>query len=146
MSADITQLCEELQPIAREFLAQCASQKLNTKILVTYRSGSDQDKAKAAGLSNACAGESPHNVCDASGNPASCAFDFGIFDNGTYITNGSDNRYRQAGAIGKKLGLIWGGDFKSIFDPDHLELPHWKYNLLDNQDAKIEDINNILIP
>lgn len=129
MTADLAQLCPELWPIAREFLAQCTSQKLIVKILVTWRSSVDQDKAKAAGLSNASAGESPHNVCDASGTPASCAFDFGIFDNGTYITDGSDERYNQAGQIGKHLGLCWGGDFHSIFDPDHLELPNWHYNL-----------------
>lgn len=125
MTANLLQLCSELQPIAREFLAQCASQKLDTRLLVTYRSADDQNKAKAAGLSNASAGESPHNVCDADGNPASKAFDFGIFDNGAYITNGSDDRYRQAGEIGKSLGLVYGGDWIRFKDWDHLELKNW---------------------
>lgn len=137
MSVDLSQLCPELQPIAREFLAQCTSQGLTAKILVTWRSAAEQNKAKAAGLSNASAGQSPHNICNINGNPASYAFDFGLFDNGAYITNGSDDRYRKAGQIGKQLGLCWGGEFKSIFDADHLELPGWRY-ILDNKEIKAD--------
>lgn len=123
----ITDLCPELQVIAREWLAQCRSARLNTSLIVTYRSAVDQNTAKAQGLSNADAGQSPHNCCNADGSPASKAFDFGVFeDDGMYVTNGSDPRYAQAAGIGKDLGLQWGGDFINFRDFDHLELKDWK--------------------
>lgn len=126
MTADITKLCQELQTIYSQWQAQCANADLNTHAIVTWRSPADQDKAKAAGLSKACAGQSPHNCCDADGNPASRAFDFGIFeDNGAYVTDGNDSRYAQAGNIGIKLGLNWGGNWHTP-DFDHLEMPDYK--------------------
>lgn len=126
----INDLCPTLQIICREWLAQCKSAGLNVALITTWRSSTDQNVAKANGLSNASAGYSPHNCCDKNGLPASKAFDFGVFEtSGKYITDGTDTRYRQAAEIGKALGLAWGGDFKSIFDPDHLELPSWKAEL-----------------
>lgn len=123
----ITDLCPELLSIYRQWLMQCHEDGLATKAIVTWRSDIDQNIAKAKGLSNASAGQSPHNCCDDDGNPASRAFDFAIFDeNAKYITDGTDARYRQAGEIGKSLGLIWGGDFKSFPDYDHLEISGWK--------------------
>ena len=123
---DLTDLDPTLQTIAEEWLENCASIFLNVKIIVTWRDPADQDRCKAEGLSNAAAGKSPHNVCDAQGNPSSCAFDFGIFtSSGAYVTDGTDPRYAQAGAIGKKLGLVWGGDWQHP-DFDHLELSNWK--------------------
>lgn len=126
-SRDINDLCPELQTIYREWQMQCAHAGIGARAIVTWRSSADQDKAKADGLSNAGAGKSPHNCCDVDGDPASKAFDFGVFEqNGDYVTNGSDPRYARAGTIGKDLGLVWGGDFKSFHDPDHLEMPNWK--------------------
>ena len=123
----ISDLCPELQILAREWLAQCKAAKLNVGLIVTWRSPADQNAAEAEGLSNASAGQSPHNCCNTDGTPASKAFDFGVFEaDGKYVTDGSDARYQQAAEIGKSLGLVWGGDFSSIFDPDHLELSNWK--------------------
>lgn len=124
---NIADLCPALQAVYAQWLAQCKAAGLNTKAIVTWRSAADQNKAHDAGLSNARAGESPHNVCDANGNPASCAFDFAIFTaGGAYITDGKDPRYRQAGEIGKGLGLVYGGDFHAFPDEDHLELADWR--------------------
>jgi peptidoglycan LD-endopeptidase CwlK len=127
VTADLTQLHPDLLPIAQQWLDNCHAANLKVSITVTWRSDVAQEQAKADGLSKAGAGQSPHNVCDASGNPASCAFDFACFDDDAhYITDGTDARYTQAGSIGKDLGLVWGGDFSSIFDPDHLELQNWR--------------------
>lgn len=123
----ISDLCPALQIIAREWLAQCAAQGLKAALIVTWRSGADQDKDHAEGLSCATSGQSPHNLCAADGSPASAAFDFGVFEsNGAYVTDGKDPRYAQAAGIGKSLGLIWGGDFHDFPDFDHLELANWK--------------------
>lgn len=124
---DIHHLCPELLILYREWMMQCNAAGLAVKVIVTWRSAVDQNTAKAKGLSNASAGDSPHNCCDIDGNPASKAFDFAVFDeDGSYVKDGSDARYKQAGEIGKSLGLVWGGDFHSIFDPDHLELANWR--------------------
>lgn len=123
----ITDLCPELQPIYKEWLSNCKDAGLNVAAIVTWRSSVDQNAAKAQGLSKAGAGSSPHNCCNDDGSPNSKAFDFGVFeDDGKYVTDGKDPRYTQAAEIGKSLGLVWGGEFHSIFDPDHLELKNWR--------------------
>jgi peptidoglycan LD-endopeptidase CwlK len=122
---DPTHLCMQLQNLYQQWLARCEQAGLVAHAIVTWRDPEDQDAAKAAGLSNAAAGQSPHNCVNSNGKPASRAFDYAIFDNGIYIKNGQDPRYAQAGAIGKSLGLVWGGDWLHP-DWDHLELADWK--------------------
>ena len=132
---DPNHLCEPLRVIYAEWLDRCTVAGLQAKAVVTWRSSLDQNIAKANGLSNATAGDSPHDCCDANGNPASRAFDFGIFEeHGVYITDGNDTRYRQAGEIGEKLGLEWGGRWTLENDGckpdfDHLQLANWKSSL-----------------
>jgi len=123
----INDLCQPLQSIYTQWLTSCKAVGLNVAAIVTWRSGSDQNTDAAKGLSNAKAGQSPHNCCNADGTPASRAFDFGVFEtNGHYVTNGEDPRYKQAAEIGKTLGLIWGGDWPDFKDFDHLELANWR--------------------
>jgi peptidoglycan L-alanyl-D-glutamate endopeptidase CwlK len=125
--SNIADLCPELRAIYREWLMQCHAAGLAVKVICTWRSDIEQEAAKAKGFSRASAGESPHNCKDENGNPASKAFDFAIFDkDARYIMDGADDRYTTAGEIGEKLGLRWGGRFKSIFDPSHLELSTWR--------------------
>ena len=122
----ITDLCPALQAIYAQWLENCKAAGLQVGAIVTWRSAADQNKAKECGLSNAAAGQSPHNCCDADGNPAARAFDFGVFEGAVYITDGEDARYGQAAQIAKDLGLVWGGDWISLKDYDHLELANWK--------------------
>ena len=123
--ANLDDLDPRLQPIAEQFLVLCNAQ-FATKIIVTWRSAEDQDIAHANGLSNAGAGESPHNCTDAAGRPAARAFDFAVFNaDGSYVTDGTDERYGQAGEIAKNLLLAWGGDWLQP-DFDHVELTGWK--------------------
>lgn len=124
-SRRIEDLHPDLQLICHEFLAQAANQNIDVLITCTWRSNIEQDIAKAKGLSNASAGQSPHDCCNADGSPNSKAFDFGIFDNGKYVTDGTDERYRKAGEIGESLGLVWGGSWNHP-DWDHIELSNWK--------------------
>lgn len=127
--SDITHLCPKLLVLYREWLIRCHAANLAVKLTISYRSAEEQNIAKAHGKSNASAGESPHNCVDSDGKPSSRAFDFACFDeNAHYITDGTDPRYRQAGEIGKELGLAWGGDWNHP-DWDHLELINWKGNL-----------------
>lgn len=121
----VADLCIELQALYREWLAQCHAAGLAVKAIETWRSPIDQEAAKAAGLSNASSGNSPHNCCNPDGEPASKAFDFAVFDNAVYIKDGTDPRYARAGEIAEGLGLTWGGRWHHP-DFDHIELKHWK--------------------
>lgn len=98
------------------------------KLIVTWRSAADQNAAHEANptVNRACAGQSAHNCVDANGNPASRAVDFGVFeDDGSYVSNGSDPRYAQAGVLAEQCGLQWGGRFTHP-DVDHVERADWK--------------------
>ena len=125
MSADMNQLDQRLCKLAYEFLDHCHSAGLECRITQTWRSAADQNKAKAAGLSKAAAGRSPHNVTDADGLPCSRAFDFGMYIGGKYIRDGEHPHYTQGGKIGEALGLVWGRTFPKP-DSDHLQLPNWR--------------------
>lgn len=85
-----------------------------------WRDPATQNALFAAGKSNAPAGKSKHEFM-LEGKPASKAFDFSCYRAGVYIKDGTDPLYAQAGAIGKRLGLHWGGDWHNP-DWDHLEL------------------------
>lgn len=125
---NLDHLCPELKTKAEKCLSDwfmAYPDRLPVKILVTWRSGVDQNAAKAAGLSNCKAGESKHNCCTPDGEPASRAFDFGCFDesDGSYITDGTDGYYADFGDIAKANNLKWGGDWTGFKDFDHCELP-----------------------
>jgi peptidoglycan LD-endopeptidase CwlK len=124
---DVNHLHPDLLKIYRTWLMECHAAGLAVKVIATWRSPDEQNIAFKTGKSRAKAGQSPHNCTGKDGKPAAKAFDFAVFDeHARYVTDGSDPRYLMAGEIGKKLGLVWGGDFKSIFDPSHLELPNWR--------------------
>lgn len=122
---NISDLCPEIQALMPQFIEKCASSGITVRPIVTWRSATDQNVCKASGLSNALAGQSPHNYVNPQGSLCSLAFDFGVFDRGTYISDGTDARYAQAGAIGKGLGLEYGGDWLKP-DWDHLQIANWK--------------------
>lgn len=130
--ACIDDLCNPLIVVARKWLAEC-NIYFPTKIIITWRSANDQDKVKQSGLSNASSGQSPHDLLDAHGNPASRAWDFAIYDrDNNYITDGTNSKYSQAGEIAESMKdengnsfLTWGGRWKHP-DYDHIEMMNWK--------------------
>lgn len=52
------------------------------------------------------------------------AFDFYRKDGKGSYEDG-DGFFRKVGELGKELGLEWGGDWKSIVDKPHFQLPDW---------------------
>lgn len=142
MDNSLLDLSPKFLPFVKEFLSTVndSIKPFTCKIIITYRNGADQNAAKSCGLSNASAGQSPHNCIDASGNPASQAADFAIFDsNGAYVTDGTDRRYTTAGNIAETLGLVWGGSWShgihsdgtpyDYRDYDHIEASNWKASI-----------------
>ncbi len=94
---------------------ECKKAGIDIKFTSGFRSGEEQDKLYAQGRSskgsrvtNAAAGDSFHN--------------YGLAFDVTPVKGQSEATWAKIGAIGKQLGLTWGGDFKSIYDPCHFQL------------------------
>lgn len=122
-SRDINDLCPQLQPLAREFLAQCAAAGILAHIDCTWRSVEEQNDDYAKGVTKAKGGQSPHNCTDPDGVPAARAFDIYITNaDGTLNWDTTSLIWEQAAEIGKNLGLFWGGDFKDIIDYPHFQI------------------------
>jgi hypothetical protein len=127
MSRDITKLSVYMQGKAVEFIGKCHDAGLSDIFIIcTDRSDADQQIAYDHGASNCLPGQSAHNAKDASGNPASDAFDIGIIRAGKYVGDGSDPDYHAAGAIGKSIGLVWAGDWTGrIREVAHFQNANW---------------------
>jgi len=75
-------------------------------------------------VTNAEPGESPHNY--------GAAFDICFLGDDPYLHayeidhRASDPLWGLFGEAGKKLGLVWGGDFSSLKDRPHMERPAWR--------------------
>jgi hypothetical protein len=99
------------------------AQGLSVRGIQGWRDPAYQDSLVASGISDLSGTQSLH-CCTIDGEPASQAFDFGIFEeSGLYVTDGNDPRYALAGKIAEGLNLTWGGTFVHPRpDPDHIQL------------------------
>lgn len=85
------------------------------------RGQKEQEAAFAGGFSNARFGKSPHNY--------GCAVDL---IHGVKAWQLDKKSWEIIGHIGKELAkskgikIVWGGDFKSLYDPAHWELENWR--------------------
>lgn len=127
---DPSHLHPGLQPLCQQWLDRCAQQQIKAEIIFTWRSIAEQDALYAQGrtapgkiVTNAKGGQSKHNFTLPDGTPASKAFDFVILNpDGTANWNPQSPLWQAAVAIGKQIGLVWGGDWHSIKDYDHFEI------------------------
>jgi peptidoglycan L-alanyl-D-glutamate endopeptidase CwlK len=109
------------QDKARDFMEALEAAGIHAKIISGTRTSAEQNALYAQGrttpgkiVTNARAGFSNHNF--------GVAWDIGIFtEDGKYLDESP--LYKKAGAIGKKLGLEWGGDWKGIVDEPHFQVP-----------------------
>lgn len=147
-SRDVTLLDKRLQVLLSKFLSECAKQNLKVIVVQTHRSAAYQNslfaqgrttqELRAAGVlyvegqpkmprvTKAKAGTSPHEWTNKDGTPAARAFDIAVFNEKGIIDWERKDLFQKAGAIGKSVGLAWGGDFKSYFDGPHFELKDWQ--------------------
>lgn len=122
---DITLCHPRLQLLAGQLVDECNKQGLKIKIGETLRTVAEQDDLYAQGRTK------PGNiVTNAPGSSYSSYHQWGtafdIFRNdGTGAYNESDGFFNRVGAIGVYLGLEWGGNWKSIMDKPHFQLPDW---------------------
>jgi peptidoglycan L-alanyl-D-glutamate endopeptidase CwlK len=117
---NIATLLPEAQPYARALVYEARAAGIDIKVISGTRSYQEQDELYAQGrtkpgpiVTNARAGQSYHNF--------GLAFDAGVFRNGEYIEECPE--YAALGALGKRIGLEWGGDWISLADE-----PHFQYN------------------
>ena len=120
---NIATLLPEVQPLVRALIENAAAIGICIKALSGTRSYDEQNALYEQGRSqpgrivtNARGGYSNHNF--------GIAFDIGVFEGGRYLDESP--AYKAVGALGMKLGLEWGGNWKTIQDEPHFQLrPGW---------------------
>ena len=120
MGRGIEKLHPELIPVCHEFVRRCKAAGLNVLVTETFRTKAEQDAIYAQGrtepgpvISNAPYPKSPHCW--------GVAFDFCRNVKGREYDD-SDGFFGKCGAVGKALGLTWGGDWRTFKDKPHLEM------------------------
>lgn len=121
--ANIATLLPEVHPYARSLVHEAAKIGITIKVIDGTRTFAEQDALFAQGRSkpgkivtNAQGGYSNHNF--------GIAFDIGVFEGAAYIPSGA--QYVAVGALGRAIGLEWGGDWTSLVDRPHFQLrPRW---------------------
>lgn len=115
------------QAAARRLLLLARSAGFRARLLSGTRSYAEQDRLHAQGrygntgprVTNARGGQSNHNF--------GIAWDIGLFDKaGGYLDGDTDaeiTEYHRLGKAARPLGLEWGGDWQSIPDVPHYQLP-----------------------
>lgn len=122
---DITLCHPRLQLLAVQLVEESGKQGLMIKIGETLRTMAEQDALYAQGRTK------PGSiVTNAPGSSYSSYHQWGtafdIFRNdGAGAYNDSGNFFTRVGAVGAALGLEWGGNWKSIVDKPHFQLPDW---------------------
>ncbi len=124
---NIATLLAEVQPLARTLIESAAAIGIAIKVISGNRTYEEQNALYEQGrtkpgrvVTNARGGYSNHNF--------GIAFDIGVFEGGRYLDESP--AYKAVGAIGMKLGLEWGGNWKTIQDEPHFQLrPAWARDL-----------------
>lgn len=109
-SRQISKLVPELVNLFFEFEYQCHKQGLEFIVTCTTRTEEEQKALVLAGKSRTL--KSKHLTGK--------AFDIAVMKDGKVTWDFDD--YKPYGAIGEKVGLIWGGSWKRLKDGPHFEL------------------------
>lgn len=119
----ILTLLPEVRPAARQLVENAAKAGIFIKITSGTRTYAEQQALYDQGRSkpgkivtNAKPGSSWHNH--------GVALDVTIFNGSQPVWESPD--YARVGKIGKALGFVWGGDFRSIKDEPHFEMTNGK--------------------
>lgn len=120
---NILTLLPRVRPYASALIQSAESIGIQIKVISAMRTYAEQDELYAKGrtapgpkVTNARGGYSNHNF--------GIAFDIGVFEGNEYLTR--SKKYKVVGALGLKLGLEWGGNWKTIVDEPHFQLrPRW---------------------
>lgn len=108
------------QSAARRLLRALTASRIDARIISGTRSYDEQNRLFTRGrygnpgprITNARGGRSSHNF--------GVAWDIGIFENGSYLTNATP--YDRAANIGLAPGIEWGGHWVTFVDRPHYQL------------------------
>lgn len=130
---NVKDLHPKLQPLVEELKALCLKNGIKIGISECLRTTAEQDALYAKGrtapgkIVTNCKGSTYSSL-----HQWGVAFDFYLImdvdgDGSTSddAFNNSTKLFNKVGALGKSIGLRWGGDFKSIVDTPHFQLPDW---------------------
>jgi len=122
MSNRLDDLLPAVRALAEQLLEACSQAGLSIFVTSTLRTFHEQDVLYAQGrttsgpiVTNARAGESRHNY--------GLAFDVAFRSPPADDPFADDNPWSLVGALGKGLGLEWGGDWPRFPDRPHFQLP-----------------------
>ncbi|WP_227397367.1 M15 family metallopeptidase [Jeotgalibacillus aurantiacus] len=110
-----------VKDITIRMISQAYNEDINVQISSGYRSHAEQNRLYAQGrtepgniVTTVRGGQSVHNY--------GLAVDYFLTnEDGTQAIWTVNTQWRRVAAIGKSLGFSWGGDWKSFYDPPHLE-------------------------
>ena len=125
----LNDLHPDLQFWYQKLVVDLNAQSVTARMIQGWRDPAYQNKLHSQGISPLTGATSKHCFC-LDGHPASKAFDLGVFESdGTYVTDGKDPRYAQAGSLWEQYaatgpkGMAWGGRFMHPCpDMDHFEI------------------------
>ena len=122
---DRTKLHPKLQKLMEKHISECKKQGLIIGIGECVRTVAEQDALYAQGRTKPGA-----KVTNAPGYSYSSCHQWGIAydvyrNDGNGAFNNNDGFFDKIGKIGRKIGLEWGGDWKSPVDKPHFQLPDW---------------------
>ena len=117
-SRSIEDLTPETQELYHKFAVIMKAKNIPYIVTCTYRSQQEQNALYEQGRTKpgqivTWTRKSRHTDRE--------AFDIAILKNGKISWNVDD--YLEAGKIGRAVGLVWGGDFKTSKDRPHFEKP-----------------------
>jgi peptidoglycan LD-endopeptidase CwlK len=127
----IAALQPEVQTYARTLVHRAAAMGVDARVISGLRTYAEQDALFAQGrtrpgqrVTNAKGGESNHNF--------GIAFDIGVFHGKNYLPESP--AYDIVGALGRSIGLEWGGGWHGLVDKPHFELrPAWASRLSESE-------------
>lgn len=115
----IQTLHPKIRDKARELINMAEKEGIKLRVTSGFRTWAEQDelyaqgRTKAGGIvTNARGGQSNHNY--------GTAFDVVPIENGKADWN--SKRWNEIGALGKKIGFKWGGDWTGLVDKPHFEM------------------------
>src|SRR5580765_2649963 len=118
MGNQISELASYMQPLCEEFLSQAEAAGISCFLVDTGRTPIEQEQKLAQGVSWT------RNSKHLPQPPEMKSEAFDVVPK-AYMKmkqwNPSGDYWKQLGAIGKSLGLKWGGDWATKRDPGHFE-------------------------
>lgn len=130
---NISDLHPKLQEKVRELVKKCADKGIKIGIGECVRTVEEQDAFYAKGRTTAGS-----VVTNAKGSSYSSMHQWGVAVDFYLIMdvdkdgktsddafNDATGLFEEVGKIGKSIGLEWGGDWKTIKDKPHFQLPDW---------------------